>query len=59
MVKIILNREELSMVLGWIGQAEVSAEETRVPWDEFENKIIKKFTNALNSYSDMKIYQVK
>ncbi len=57
MVKIILNREELSMVLGWIGQAEVSAEETRVPWDDFENTIIKKFTDALNSYSDMKMYR--
>ena len=57
MVKIILNREELSMVLGWIGQAEVSAEETRVPWDDFENIIVKKFIDALNSYSDMKMYR--
>ena len=51
MVKIILNREELSMVLGWIGSAQVDAEEYSVPWDDFEDKILEKFTKAMNSYS--------
>ena len=57
MVKIILNREELKMVLGWIGMSQVIAEETRVPWDEFEDTIVNKFKDALNSYSDMKMYR--
>ena len=51
MVKIILNREELSMVLGWIGSAQVDAEEYSVPWDDFEDKIVEKFTKAMNSYN--------
>ena len=50
MVKIILNREELSMVLGWIGKAEVDAEEYHVPWDDFEETIKNKFKKAMNSY---------
>ena len=55
MVKIILNREELSMVLGWIGQAEVSAEETGVPWDEFEQSILYDFKNAQLSYKENRL----
>jgi len=47
MVKIILNREECSMVLGWIGKAQVDAEEYRIPWDEFENRILNKFKKAM------------
>ena len=47
MVKIILNREECSIVLGWIGSAEVSAQETGIPWDEFEERIKNKFRKAM------------
>ena len=50
MVKIILNREELSMVLGWIGSAQVNAEEYNIPWDDFEEKILNKFRKAMRSY---------
>ena len=50
MVKIILNREELSMVLGWIGSSQVNVEECNIPWDDFEDKILKKFRKAMKSY---------
>jgi len=57
MAKIVLNREELKMVLGWIGQANVSAIETGIPWDDFEDTIVNKFRDALYKYSDMKMYK--
>jgi len=47
MVKIILNREECSMVLGWIGMAKVNAEETGIIWDDFEETIWNKFRKAM------------
>jgi len=59
MVRIILSREELSMVLGWIGSAKVRTEETRVPWDEFEEKILQKFRSAMQSYKDQRLRNVK
>lgn len=47
MVKIILNREECSMVLGWIGSAELDAKETGIPWDNFEETIKRKFRKSM------------
>ncbi len=55
MVKIILNREELSMVLGWIGSAQVNAEESKIPWDEFEQSILYKFKNAKFAFKEHRI----
>ena len=52
MVKIILNREECSMILGWIGRAEVNAKEYKIPWDEFEKTILKKFRKAMGFIDD-------
>ena len=51
MIKIILNREELSMVLGWIGSSQVNAEECNIPWDDFEDRILGKFRKAMKSYN--------